>query len=83
MNDKLIEIAKANGADLVEPYTSVMSKREMLTMTPDQLRSTIGQVCAPLVRYAEALELLDVITGIESQGYSALKAYRTLIGDKE
>lgn len=62
MSDKLLDIAKANGADLVEPYTSVMSKREMLTMTPDQLRATIEQVCAPQIR---ALEMgQEVIKGL-------------------
>jgi hypothetical protein len=49
MMSNLTEIAKENGADVVEPYTSVTSKREMLTMTPAQLQATVEQVCKPLV----------------------------------
>lgn len=84
--NKLIEIAKANGADLVEPYTSVMSKREMLTMNPDQLRATVEQVCAPLVaalnNYRES-EMNGLGAVFNTPAKESLEYYRTLIGDKE
>ena len=72
---KLVDMVIDNGGEPTECMRA-------LVMTEQTLIDTIEQVCAPLVRYAEALELLEVITGIESQGYSALKAYRAIIGDK-
>lgn len=50
--NKLIEIAKANGADYELDYaddSSPASKQEYITFTDDQLRATVEQVCAPLV----------------------------------
>lgn len=52
MIDKLIEIAKANGAQ-----TSFNGW--VLNMTDDQSRAAIEQVCAPLVE--DAKNLLDII----------------------
>lgn len=56
MIDKLIEIAKANGAHVnktfaVGPYH--------VHMTEDQLRATVAQVCAPMV---EALKNAPIVS---------------------
>lgn len=63
----------------------------MLTMTPDQLRATIEQVCAPLVEALNgANELFELMYGINQKApesvikcKKSIDGYRTLIGDKE
>lgn len=85
--DKLIEIAKANGAKSFE-----FSKN--IHMTHGQLRATIEQVCSPLV---EALEKVisanptidmtkpDAFKYVASVELSrkALAAHTEIMGDKE
>ena len=79
--NKLIEIAKANGA---EPLICEI-KGEGVFITPDQLRATVEQVCAPLV---------EALKSIRAEAYNkddgdyfekadlALMNHRALIGDK-
>lgn len=84
MTDKLIEIAKANGAVNGNDWDGHWTDSSSLIFeSEDQLRATVEQVCAPLVEYAKKEAQLDAMMGVEGNAASALKAYRTLIGDKE
>lgn len=78
--NKLIEIAKANGADfsmLIMPSGNT----RYIEFTEDQLRATIEQVCAPLV---EALNrAIDDDPAYILVCCQAVENYRTLMGDKE
>lgn len=92
---KLIEIAKANGADVAGYVDYDNSYKTTIEFTPDQLRATIEQVCAPLVYALQRSRNLGLFDDsfINDQIFSkrtsllsikkALSDYRTLIGDKE
>lgn len=86
--NKLIEIAKANGAHVNYGY---------IAMSSEELRATIEQVCAPLVyvlelvenditdymKHRDANKLLFAIGVQLVRIQAALPAYRTIMGDKE
>lgn len=85
--NKLIEIAKANGAHVNYGYVA---------MSPDELRATIEHVCAPLVDVLELVEkdITDYMKHRDTEKLlfaigvqlvrirAALPAHRALIGDK-
>jgi hypothetical protein len=91
--NKLIEIAKANGAERIEAHDEFTQSG--VFFQDDQLCATVEQVCAPLVEALKrgrtglhkAVEGDDPCSCSECDfvrlRISALAAYRTLIGDKE
>ena len=81
MSDKLIEIAKANGADIYLAQKGDDVYPCGAYLSTDQLRATVKQVCAPLVDFVEFLEGRNV--AYSPLAAQQLKQYRTLIGDKE
>lgn len=77
--NKLIEIAKANGA-LPVP---VSRNEQQYIFTEQQLRATVEQVCAPLVKFAQKETYLNTLMGIdECRAAEAYTAFLVLIGDK-
>lgn len=74
VTDKLIEIAHDNGAK------DTLSGKVMLS--PDQLRATVEQVCAPLdeaIHKLQAMQIVEQIDIIED----AISNHRAIMGDKE
>lgn len=80
--NKLIEIAKANGAEKHVTFNkNGIHETGKILFTTDQLRATVEQVCAPLV---EALNrAIDDDPAYILVCCQAVENYRTLIGDKE
>lgn len=89
--NKLIEIAKVNGAYPFDKNGN-FAPVDVLVITPDQLHATVEQVCAPLVEalggMMQAHDGVYVMPGESHKNIAyrkceqAIGSYRALIGDK-
>lgn len=77
MNDKLIEIAKANGGK----RWNGNDDRDLpsIILTDDQLRTTVEQVCRPLVEALQRAERLHLLSD-EFIGWQIFSKRTALLG---
>lgn len=93
--NKLIEIAKANGAESHVIFNkNGIHETGKILLTPDQLRATVEQVCAPLVEAMKNAPIVSMFDDAEKfvTEYEkwrdavkipvVIKHERALIGDK-